>query len=183
MSGRALDPAKLGDHLDRLYRAAWAMCGSREDAEDLVQDTYARVLARPRWLRGEDDLGYLLSVLRNTHVSRLRAAGRRPVGVPFAEEAPEPEDPRTAWRPDAALDVDLVFALISDLAEPFRDALVAVDVCGLSYAEAGQALKVREATITTRLHRARRQVAEGLREGELSRKKAAPPGVLESKQA
>jgi hypothetical protein len=40
---RTLDPAQLGDHLDRLYRAAWALCGSREDAEDLVQETYARV--------------------------------------------------------------------------------------------------------------------------------------------
>jgi RNA polymerase sigma-70 factor, ECF subfamily len=34
-----LDPEALGDHFDRLYRAAWALCGSREDAEDLVQDT------------------------------------------------------------------------------------------------------------------------------------------------
>jgi RNA polymerase sigma-70 factor, ECF subfamily len=189
VSRRELDPARLGDHLDRLYRAAWAMCGSREDAEDLVQDTYARVLARPRWLRGEDDLGYLLRVLRNTHISRLRAAGRRPVGVPFAEEAPEPEDGRTAWRPDAALDVDLLFALIAELAEPFRDALVAVDVCGLSYAEAGRALGVREATITTRLHRARRQLAEGLEAGQLpergrtARKGEGASGVLQSKHA
>src|SRR5947199_5593707 len=91
-----LDPESLGDHLDRLFRAAWAMTGSREDAEDLVQDTFARVLARPRFLRGDDDIGYLLSVLRNTHVSRLRAAGRRPVGVPFPEESPEPEDVREA---------------------------------------------------------------------------------------
>jgi hypothetical protein len=52
---RTLDPARLGDHLDRLYRAAWALCGSREDAEDLVQDTYTRVLARPRLLRHEDE--------------------------------------------------------------------------------------------------------------------------------
>ena len=55
---RTLDPARLGDHLDRLYRAAWALCGSREDAEDLVQETYAHLLARPRLLRNEDDLGY-----------------------------------------------------------------------------------------------------------------------------
>jgi RNA polymerase sigma-70 factor, ECF subfamily len=34
---RKLDPARLGDHLDRLYRAAWALTGGREDAEDLVQ--------------------------------------------------------------------------------------------------------------------------------------------------
>jgi DNA-directed RNA polymerase specialized sigma24 family protein len=41
-----LDPRHAGDHIDRLYRAAWALCGSREDAEDLVQETYARVLGR-----------------------------------------------------------------------------------------------------------------------------------------
>jgi RNA polymerase sigma-70 factor (ECF subfamily) len=189
VSGHALDPDRLGDHLDRLYRAAWAMCGSREEAEDLVQETYARVLARPRWLRGEDDLGYLLRVLRNTHISRRRAAGRRPVGVPFAEEAPEPEDPGASWRPDAALDVDLLFSLIAELPDAFREALVAVDVCGLSYAEAGRALGVREATITTRLHRARRQVAAGLRDGQLpdrartSRKGATASGVLHSRHA
>jgi len=182
----ALDPEHLGDHLDRLYRAAWAMCGSREEAEDLVQETYARVLARRRWLRGEDDLGYLLRVLRNTHISRLRAAHRRPIGVPFAEEAREPEDPGVAWQPEAALDADLLFRLIADLPDAFRETLVAVDVCGLSYGEAGRALGVREATITTRLHRARRMLAEGLREGELperaraSRKGAAPRGVLRS---
>src|SRR5919107_1286086 len=78
---RVLDPATLGDHVDRLYRAAWALCGQREDAEDLVQDTYARVLAKPRVLRCENDLAYLLRVLRNTHVSRLRAAARRPVSA------------------------------------------------------------------------------------------------------
>src|SRR3954467_14829139 len=189
MSRRVLDPAHLADHVDRLYRAAWALCGSREDAEALVQATYARVLARPRWLRGEDDLGYLLRVLRNTHISRRRAAGRRPGGTPLADGAPEPEDTSAAFRPEASIDVDLLFALIADLPDAFREALVAVDVCGMSYGEAGRALGVREATITTRLHRARRQVAAGLRSGEqperarASRKASTPPGVLQSKHA
>jgi len=99
------------------------------------------------------------------------------------------EDTRTAWRPDEALDVGQVFGLISALPDAFRDALVAVDVCGLSYGEAGKALGVREATITTRLYRARRQVAEGLRSGRepegarSPRKGATPPGVLESEHA
>ena len=74
---RPLDPARIGDHLDRLYRAAWALCGSREDAEDLVQETYARVLGRPRLLRREDDLGYLLRTLRNTFLTQRRNEGRR----------------------------------------------------------------------------------------------------------
>jgi DNA-directed RNA polymerase specialized sigma24 family protein len=43
---RPLEPGRLGDHVDRLYRAACALYGSREDAEDLVQETHARVLAR-----------------------------------------------------------------------------------------------------------------------------------------
>src|SRR5690348_14495281 len=83
---RTLDPARLGDHLDRLYRAAWALCGSREEAEDLVQETYARVLARPRVLRNSDDLGYLLRALRNTFFNRRRAEGRR------VRPAPLPDD-------------------------------------------------------------------------------------------
>src|ERR687893_1882302 len=71
-------PEVLADHLDRLYRAAWALCGSREDAEDLVQETYARVLSRSRLLRERDDLGYLLRTLRNTFLARCAsaAAGR-----------------------------------------------------------------------------------------------------------
>ena len=51
--------------------------GSREDAEDLVQETYARVLSRPRFLRNEDDLGYLLRALRNTFLTRKRTESRR----------------------------------------------------------------------------------------------------------
>jgi RNA polymerase sigma-70 factor (ECF subfamily) len=158
---RLLDPAGLGDHVDRLYRAAWALCGSREDAEDLVQDTFARVLAKPRLLRNDDDLGYLLRVLRNTFVSRHRASTRRPVTTPMPEHF-EPVDHNTGRRPEDAVSARQVFACIAALPEAFRDALVAVDVVGLSYAEAARALGTREATITSRLYRARAQVARGM---------------------
>ncbi|HSJ72687.1 MAG TPA: sigma factor, partial [Miltoncostaeaceae bacterium] len=63
------------------------------DAEDLVQETYARVLARPRLLRNEDDLGYLLRALRNTFVSARRARARRPARC---------TRPPRAWRPTSA---------------------------------------------------------------------------------
>jgi RNA polymerase sigma-70 factor, ECF subfamily len=156
-----LDPSRLGDHVDRLFRAAWALCGRREDAEDLVQETYALVLARPRWLRRDDDLGYLLRVLRNAHVSHLRASGRRPAEVPLDDHA-EAVSHLDAWDPEAAIEAGALFAIIARLPAPFREALVAVDVVGLSYREAGDALGVGESTITTRLHRARARVAAEL---------------------
>ena len=158
---RLLDPAGLGDHVDRLYRAAWAMCGSREDAEDLVQDTFARVLAKPRLLRRDDDLGYLLRVLRNTFVSGHRAAARRPQ-VAEVPEGFELADPVTGRRPEEAVAAREVFAHIAALPDGFRDAVVAVDVAGLSYAEASRVLGVKESTITSRLFRARAQVARGM---------------------
>lgn len=158
---RRLDPNHLGDHLDRLYRAAWALCGSREDAEDLVQETYARVLQKPRMLRSEEDLGYLLRVLRNTHFSRLRAAARRPRPDALPDELDRVEDP-SARGPEAALQSAELYSLIAGLPDPFREALVAIDVVGLSYREAARALRVREATITTRLYRARQRLAHAL---------------------
>src|SRR3954467_10705566 len=83
---RMLDPERLGDHIDRLYRAAWGLCGLREDAEDLVQETYAKVLARPRLLRREDDLGSVLRALRNTFLAGRRRQSARTVTVPLDEE-------------------------------------------------------------------------------------------------
>src|SRR5256885_15184466 len=82
MPGRELDRRSLGDHIDRLYRAAWALCGRREEAEDLVQETFVRVIARPRLLRNEDDLGHLLRAPRNTFLTGRRTAGRRPPSQP-----------------------------------------------------------------------------------------------------
>jgi RNA polymerase sigma-70 factor (ECF subfamily) len=154
---RTLDPARLGDHLDRLYRAAWALCGSREDAEDLVQETYARVLARPRLLRNDDDLGYLLRALRNTFYTRARDARRRLRAEPLPDELDLVADPRSP-EPQAAVEAAELYAAIASLAGDFRDVLVAVDVAGLSYAEAARAFKIPEGTVMSRLYRARRQV-------------------------
>ncbi|MDE3134387.1 MAG: RNA polymerase sigma factor [Acidobacteriota bacterium] len=160
--GHQLDPEALGDHVDRLYRAAWSLCGSREEAEDLVQETFVRVLRKPRVLRNDDDIGYLLRVLRNTFVSGRRAAARRPIAAPLPDDLSTLEDPAAA-RPEAQLEVAELYAAISALPAQFRDALIAVDVVGLSYREAARALHVREATLTTRVHRARRRVADSLR--------------------
>jgi RNA polymerase sigma-70 factor (ECF subfamily) len=152
-----LDPARLGDHLDRLYRAAWALCGNRQDAEDLVQETYARVLARPRLLRKDDDLGYLLRALRNTFFHRRRTESRRLRPDPLDDNLDLVADPG-ARDPQAALEVGELYAAIAALPDHFRDVLVAVDVTGLSYKEAARALRIREGTVMSRLYRARQQV-------------------------
>ena len=159
--GHQLDPEALGNHVDRLYRAAWSLCGSREEAEDLVQETFVRVLQKPRFLRNDDDLGYLLRVLRNTFVSGRRAAARRPIPAPLPDDLSTFED-RSAARPEAQIEVTELYAAISALPEQFRDALIAVDVVGLSYREAAGALRVREATLTTRVYRARQRLADAL---------------------
>jgi RNA polymerase sigma-70 factor, ECF subfamily len=152
---------RLPEQLDRLYRAAWALCGSSHDAEDLVQETFARVLARPRRLRRDDELSYLLQALRNTYLTGLRTRGRRPHTVELPAEASEIlRSPRA--EPEAAFEQRELLATIAALPPDFRDALIAVDLVGLSYGEAGRLLGVREATITTRLYRARQRVAHTL---------------------
>jgi RNA polymerase sigma-70 factor, ECF subfamily len=158
---RQLDPEALGDHIDRLYRAARGLCRSREEAEDLVQETFVRVLRKPRLLRSEDDLGYLLRVLRNTFISMRRTAARRPQATAPPEALDLIED-RSSAQPEARLEAEEVYAAISDLPDDFRDAVVAIDLVGLSYREAAQSLGVREATITTRLHRGRQRIARTL---------------------
>jgi RNA polymerase sigma-70 factor, ECF subfamily len=159
---RELDPDRLGDHLDRLYRAAWALTGSREDAEDLVQDTFAKILTRPRFLRGEEDLWYLMRTLRNVFLSQRRTLAARTTSVQLDEETDPVEAPASV-QPDEAAETREVYAAIAALPEGLREALVAIDIVGLSYDEAAKALRVRQGTITSRLFRARQRVASQLR--------------------
>jgi RNA polymerase sigma-70 factor (ECF subfamily) len=154
--GRTLDPARLGDHIDRLYRTACALTGSRPAADDLVQETYARVLSKPRLLKNDDDIGYLVRTMRNVFYDQRRQASRR---------ATDPADPQDLERierggagPAEAAEQRELLAFISALPEDFRDVLVAVDVAGLSYKETSKLLGVPEGTVMSRLYRARKRV-------------------------
>ena len=154
-----LDPEALPDHIDALYRAAWAMCGSRYDAEDLVQTTFAHVLKRRRVIRSGNERGYLLRALRNTYSSRYRTLAAGPKMVPLSEEHTHPgADP-------ASVSARQIMEAVVAAPPLFRDAVIAVDILGLSYLEAARSLGTREATITTRLYRGRQHIARELSDG------------------
>lgn len=151
-----LDPEALPDHIDALYRAAWALCGARHDAEDLVQTTFAHVLKRRRIVRKGSERGYLLRALRNTYSSHYRTLARRPTTMPRFDE-----DTHPAAEPATVSSRELMEAIAA--APPqYRDAVIAVDVLGLSYLEAARSLGTREETIASRLHRGRQHIAREL---------------------
>jgi RNA polymerase sigma-70 factor (ECF subfamily) len=143
-------------HLDRLVAAARALCGNHADADDLVQDVYLSLLRRPRRLTSGSQLAYLLTMLRNAQVDRHRVAARRPASA--LDDAEEPEDPRSGLRPERAFEQREVLDAVHALASPFRETVVAVDVLGLSYKEAGSALGVPLGTVMSRLARGRERV-------------------------
>lgn len=159
---RRLDPESLSDHVGRLYRAACGLCGSAQDAEDLVQDTFERVLRRPRFLRTrEHDLAYLMAVMRNTWISSGRARRAPTVALEpeeLAAVATTTDDPVASQ----VIESGAVYAALGELSVPLREAVVAVDIVGLSYREAARALGCKEGTIMSRLHRARGQLAAEL---------------------
>jgi RNA polymerase sigma-70 factor, ECF subfamily len=142
------------------------MCGSRELAQDLVQETYVKVLSRTRLLRRDDDLGYLIKALRNTWYSHLRAERQRRATAAPDDPAPEELATRsTALDPLASLEASEVLEALAALPQAYREAVAAVDVAGLSYAEAAKALGVRQGTIMSRVYRGREQVAEAVGAG------------------
>lgn len=160
-ASHVLDPAGLPDHIDALYRAAWAMCGSPLDAEDLVQTTFEHVLKRRRIIRNGNERAYLLTALRNTYASHYRSRARRPVTVPLIED-----NVPTAAEPAAVSSREIMQA-VAATPPLFRDAVIAVDILGLSYHEAARSLQTRELTLATRLHRGRQHVARELTAGGL----------------
>jgi RNA polymerase sigma-70 factor, ECF subfamily len=164
LGSRRLSVARLPDHTDRLFRAAYALCGSSADAEDLVQETFARVLERPRFVRRGSDLAYLMRVLRNTWIDFHRARCARP-DTSGSPEAIDWVVDRAGDPGDVALDVQMAYAAMRELSPPLREAIAAVDVLGLSYRDAAKALRIRQGTLMSRLSRARERIAATLEEG------------------
>jgi RNA polymerase sigma-70 factor (ECF subfamily) len=155
---QTLNPETLPIHIDSLRRAARGMTRSHHDAEDLVQDTLVRVLARPRQVGPGGAGPYLHQALRNTHVSTLRSRDRRPVLAPLEDEDIRLVAP-AGGEPVEVLHTREVLAAIHALPQGQREVIAAVDVAGFGYSEAADQLQIPVGTVMSRLHRGRARLA------------------------
>lgn len=149
-------------HVDVLYRVALSLTGQPADAEDLVQDTLVRAFRAIDRFDGAHPRAWLLTILRNTHVNRNRR--RRPFLLRDADTAVVTLD---RLGPSAPASEDVVIsrefeAVVADalavLPSKHRQVVTLVDIEGLTYQEAADALGVPRGTVMSRLHRARARI-------------------------
>ena len=163
---------------DQVYRVARRFVSTREEAEDLVQDTYARAFRSwQSYTPGTNLRAWLLRILTNLNVDRGRRLQRRPDELPLeendyylankmAESAGEQvlDQDRVVER----LSQDSIVTALSTLPDDFRDVVVLVDIGDFSYADAAQILDVPIGTVMSRLHRGRRLLKSTLADEAVS---------------
>ena len=163
---------------DQVYRVARRLVGSREEAEDLVQETYARAFRSWRsYTPGTNLRAWLLRILTNLNIDRGRRVQRTPDLQPLEEgdyylankvAAAEGEQALDQERVVERLSQDGIVHALADVPHDFRDVVVLVDIGEFSYAEAAQILDIPMGTVMSRLHRGRRILQQNLAEETLS---------------
>jgi RNA polymerase sigma-70 factor (ECF subfamily) len=148
-------------HLDALYSFALKLARSRDDAEDLVSDTFLRALERWEQYRlGTNIRAWLFTILYHVFVSRKRRIDAREVQSPDESdgwagyEAVGETDPEARFY-ESFLDDEITRA-IEALPDEYRSAVVLSDVYEMRYAEIAGVLGVPEGTVKSRLFRGRR---------------------------
>ena len=159
---------------DQVYRVARRLVGSREEAEDLVQDTYARAFRSWRsYTPGTNMRAWLLRILTNLNLDRGRKIQRTPDLQPLEEGDYYLANKLAAAEGEQVLDQDLVVEKLSQdsvvdalaaVPHDFRDVVVLVDIGEFSYADAAQILDIPIGTVMSRLHRGRRILKQRLAE-------------------
>jgi RNA polymerase sigma-70 factor (ECF subfamily) len=153
-----LDPQAAAQHRCRLLAVARGLTGSQQLAEDLTQETYARVLAKPRRLsEGGADFPYLVRALRNVANDHWRSEQRRPQVVGELDE--EHPSPASDGNPEALVMAKDIYKAVDGLPEDFRRVIQAVDIVGLSYGQTARQLRIPPGTVMSRLSRGRSRLA------------------------
>jgi len=155
--------ALLEPHIPALRRYAWALLRDADAADDLVQDTLERAIARWRLRRRNGDLrAWLFTIERNLFLSAVRQRARRGphLGVSALEDVAS-----EAGHQDGAVQARDVLAGLDTLPEEQRSVLLLVGVEGLSYAEAASVLGVPRGTVMSRLSRGRQKLRQVMETG------------------
>jgi RNA polymerase sigma-70 factor (ECF subfamily) len=159
---------------DQVYRVARHLVGSREEAEDLTQETYARAFRSWRSFQPGTNLrAWLLRILTNLNIDRGRRQQRTPDQQPLEEgdyflynrlEAAGDGGPSDEQRVVERLSQNDVVAALSEVPHDFRDVVVLVDIGDFTYADAAQILDIPIGTVMSRLHRGRRILKQAMAE-------------------
>jgi RNA polymerase sigma-70 factor (ECF subfamily) len=159
------------DFADQVYRVARRFVSTREEAEELVQDTYARAFRSWRsFTPGTNMRAWLLRILTNLNVDRGRKIQRSPDLQPLEEGDYYLANKLAAVEGEQVverLSQNGVVDALADLPHDFRDVVVLVDIGEFSYADAAQILDVPIGTVMSRLHRGRRILKQKLAEENL----------------
>jgi RNA polymerase sigma-70 factor, ECF subfamily len=163
---------------DQVYRVARRLVGSREEAEELVQETYIRAFRSwSSFTPGTNLRAWLFRILTNLNLDRGRKIQRTPDLQPLEEgdyflanklAAVEGERVLDQERVVEKLSQDNVVEALSEVPHDFRDVVVLVDIGDFSYADAAQILDVPIGTVMSRLHRGRRILKQKLAEETLA---------------
>ncbi len=155
---------------DQVYRVARRLVSTKEEAEDLVQETYARAFRSWRsYTPGTNLRAWIFRILTNLNIDRGRRKQRTPDMQPMEEgdyylynrlaaTAVDDDEDRVVER----LSQDSIVDALAAVPHNYRDAVVLVDIGDFSYADAAQILDVPIGTIMSRLHRGRRILKQEL---------------------
>ncbi len=159
---------------DQVYQVARRLSGSREEAEDLVQDTYARAFRAWRSFEPGTNLrAWLFRILTNLNIDRGRKIQRTPDQQPLEEndyflynrlEESAGDGNADERRVVERLSQNDAVTALADLPHDFRDVVLLVDLADFSYSDAAQILDIPIGTVMSRLHRGRRILKQNLAE-------------------
>jgi RNA polymerase sigma-70 factor, ECF subfamily len=157
---------------DQVYRVARRLVPTREEADDLVQETYARAFRSWRsYTPGTNLRAWLMRILTNLNIDRGRREQRAPDTRPLEEgdyflynRLEETTASGDEEQIVERLSQDGVVRALSSVPHDFRDVIVLVDIGDFSYQEAAQILDIPIGTVMSRLHRGRRILKQELAE-------------------
>ena len=160
------------DLSDQVYGVARRLVGSREEAEDLVQETYARAFRSWRSFQPGTNLrAWLFRILTNLNIDRGRKVQRTPDLQPLEEsdyflynklEETSSDGPPAERRVVERLSQNDAVTALADLPHDFRDVVLLVDLADFTYSDAAQILDIPIGTVMSRLHRGRRMLKGAL---------------------